>query len=111
MRTNDFAGLLEATVAEQNRAGSSSPIDPTETPQTVAEKIADLLVSDDEAQFLGLWTTLAGPDGVARAERRVVPALAGPGAADARRRADGPGGDGCLDRREHLDDRAGSRHR
>ncbi len=72
LRTNDFAGLLEATGGEQELRRFLTD-DATETPQTVAEKIANSPVSDDEAQFLGLWTTLAGPDGVARASAEWYP--------------------------------------
>lgn len=72
LRTNDFAGLLEATGGEEELRQFLTD-DAAETPQTIAEKIANSPASDDEAQFLGLWATLAGPDGVARASAEWYP--------------------------------------
>lgn len=72
LRTNDFAGLLEATGGEEELRRFLTD-DAAETPQTVAEKIANSPVSDEETQFLGLWTTLAGPDGVTRASAEWYP--------------------------------------
>ncbi len=72
LRNNDFAGLLEATGGEAELRSFLTD-DAGETPQTIAEKITNSPVSDDEARFLGLWTALAGPDGVARASAEWYP--------------------------------------
>lgn len=72
LRTNDVAGLLEATGGEQELRDFLTD-DAQETPQSIAKQIADASVTEDEAEFLRLWATLAGPDGVARASAEWYP--------------------------------------
>ena len=72
LRTNDFAGLIEATGGEDELRQFLQD-DGGETPESVAQKVASTPASEDEAEFLAMWTTLAGPDGVARTSARWYP--------------------------------------
>lgn len=72
LRTNDFAGLLEATGGEAELRSFLTE-DAQETPQTIAEKIADNPPSEDDVRWLRVWTLLSGPDGVARASAEWYP--------------------------------------
>lgn len=72
MRNNDLAALLEATGGEDALRGFLSE-GADQTKASVAATIAENAASESDREMLRLWTTLAEPDGVAKASAEWYP--------------------------------------
>ncbi|GMU44734.1 MAG: hypothetical protein DYH17_04680 [Xanthomonadales bacterium PRO6] len=70
LRANDLARILGAQDEEMLRAFLSEGANEADV---VAAKIAEGPHSENDKRLLRLWTTLAGPDGVARASTELYP--------------------------------------
>ncbi|MBK9654111.1 MAG: hypothetical protein IPO66_01070 [Rhodanobacteraceae bacterium] len=72
LRRNDAATLIEVT-DPVNGLESFLSEGQDQTPSTIAEKMAKEPLSEGDQEALRLWTTLAAPDGVAKASAQWYP--------------------------------------